>query len=175
MSAQVSKELAEPWHSGAHIPQLPASGWQQENKLGLPWPVQPCWRSQSLMFLLVPGMHMDIVSPKPGSGFPAQPTLLCAEPEQPTGSQLCPSADGMRSWHSLLRTTFLNILTPPRVFGKTSVCFLLCPSWDRESAGKVLSQGTQLAVALNNAWKGGWGKNSSADGVETHPSSSSSA
>lgn len=168
---------------GTHS-QLPVSGWEEENELVLLWPVQPCWRSWSLMFILIPGKHMDIVlpmlAPKPGFAFPAQPTLLCVEPEQPTGSQLCPSGDGDKKPAFPLRHHIPEKPHTPRVLpagsGETSCLLPPCPSrgqgkcWESSFPGHPAGCGLSLGTMLGRE---DGEKIARDDGVGAHASSSS--
>lgn len=165
MTAQVSKELPEPWHSGAHIhsSQYPAGKRRMSwGCLGLFSPAGGHGPSCSSSFL-----DSTWILSSPCFGFSAQPTLPCVEPEQPTGSQLCPSGDGDEKpafppWQHIPEKPHTPRVLPAGS-GETS-CLL--PAVSFPGTGKVLGKFFPRAPSWlrsrpwNNAWKGGWEKNS---------------
>lgn len=135
---------------------------EEESKLGLRWPVQLCLRSRSLAFLLHswkadgycllhPAFQARLLASQP---VPRSPAWSLSNQLNPSFALLVME---MKSQHCLLPTVLLNNNTHthkpvlPADFGETSC--LLPPRvlhGERESGGKVISQGTQPAAAASS-------------------------
>ena len=135
---------------------------KEESKLGLCWPVQLCLRSWSLVFilrswkadgycLLHPDFLARLLASQPAPRSPARSMSNQLNPS------FAPLVMGMKSQRCLLPTMLLNNNTRthnrvlPADFGETSC--LLPPRvlhGERESGGKVISQGTQPAAAASS-------------------------